>query len=299
MNKQVANQKKPVWLRKRIRLDGSFQRTEELLKTLNLNTVCQSAQCPNIGECFSQETATFMIMGNICTRNCRFCDLKKDIPEEINNKEPDNIVKAVEKLNLKHVVITSVTRDDLEDHGSGHFAKVLNKLKSFDPSLTLEVLTPDFQGKKEYLEKVLKASPDVFNHNIETVASLYKLVRPEANYQRSLEVLKHAKLYKKDIVLKSGLMLGLGEKKKEVIDLMKDLANAGVDILTIGQYLQPSSQHLKVKEYISPKNFKELKEIAKELGFNSVVSGVFVRSSFQAKESYQEVIRKRKEHIIQ
>ncbi|MFW6029976.1 MAG: lipoyl synthase [Halanaerobiales bacterium] len=298
MNKQFNNDKKPVWLRKRIRLDGSFQKTEELLKTLHLNTVCQSAQCPNIGECFSQETATFMIMGNICTRNCRFCDLKNDIPEEVNNKEPDNIVKAVEKLNLKHVVITSVTRDDLKDHGSGHFAKVLNKLRSFNPSLTLEVLTPDFQGEMEYLEKVLKASPDVFNHNIETVPNLYKLVRPEANYQRSLEVLKYAKSFNKKLVVKSGFMLGLGEKKKEVIDLMKDLVKTGVDILTIGQYLQPSSQHLKVEEYISPENFKELKDIAKELGFNSVVSGVFVRSSFQAKESYQEVISKRKEHII-
>jgi lipoic acid synthetase len=281
---------RPEWLKKRINLDNNYQKTESVLKDLNLNTVCQAAFCPNLGECFRAGVATFMILGNVCTRNCRFCDIPNGQPEEIDQNEPENLAKAARKMNLDHVVITSVTRDDLKDGGSGHFVKIIKEFKNIE-GITIEVLTPDFNGKKEDIKNVLKAGPDVFNHNIETVPRLYSKIRPEADYQQSLTVLNMAKQFDGSIITKSGLMLGLGEQKSEVISVMEDLRKNDCDLLTIGQYLQPSSEHAELKKYIEPSKFREYKRIALNLGFKAVASQPFVRSSYQAKELYLKAIK--------
>ena len=281
---------RPEWLKKRINLDNNYKKTESVLQDLNLNTVCQAAFCPNLGECFRAGVATFMILGNVCTRNCRFCDIPNGQPEEIDQNEPANLAKAAKKMNLDHVVITSVTRDDLNDGGSGHFVKVIKELKNIE-GITIEVLTPDFNGKKEDLKRVLKAGPAVFNHNVETVPRLYSKIRPEADYQQSLTVLNMAKQIDASIITKSGLMLGLGEQKSEVISVMEDLRKNECDLLTIGQYLQPSSEHAKLKQYIEPAKFREYKRIALNLGFKAVASQPFVRSSYQAKELYFKAIK--------
>jgi lipoic acid synthetase len=275
----------PEWLKRRLPAQDKWMQVEEVLKDLNLNTVCQSAKCPNQGECFVNNTATFMILGKNCTRNCRFCAVNSSRPEKVDPQEPINVAEAVKKLNLRYVVITSVTRDDLKDGGVNQFIEVVKEINKISAEIKIELLTPDFQGEIEILKKLAAADFEVFNHNIETVPRLYGSVRPEADYKQSLFVLDKMKFLKAELYTKSGIMVGLGEKKEEVIEVMKDLRKKDVDILTIGQYLSPSKLHLEVKEFITPELFAEYKTIGESLGFKSVVSEPFARSSYHAAES--------------
>jgi lipoic acid synthetase len=275
----------PDWLKKRLPAQDKWINVKNILEDLNLNTVCQSAECPNQGECFANNTATFMIMGRNCSRNCRFCAVTSAEPEKLDPLEPAHVAEAVKRLGLKYIVITSVTRDDLEDGGVSHFIKTVEEIKKISSKIKIELLTPDFQGEPAVLEKLAQADFEVFNHNVETVPRLYSSVRPEANYEQSLFVLEQMKGLNAQLYTKSGIMVGLGEKKEEVIKVMNDLRDKDVDILTIGQYLQPSSRHLKVKEFISPEVFFEYKTIGESMGFKSVVSEPFARSSYHAAES--------------
>jgi lipoic acid synthetase len=275
----------PEWLKRRLPAQDKWMQVEEVLKDLNLNTVCQSAKCPNQGECFVNNTATFMILGKNCTRNCHFCAVNSSRPEKVDPQEPINVAEAVKKLNLRYVVITSVTRDDLKDGGVNQFIEVVKEINKISAEIKIELLTPDFQGEIEILKKLAAADFEVFNHNIETVPRLYGSVRPEADYKQSLFVLDKMKFLKAELYTKSGIMVGLGEKKEEVIEVMKDLRKKDVDILTIGQYLSPSKLHLEVKEFITPELFAEYKTIGESLGFKSVVSEPFARSSYHAAES--------------
>lgn len=279
----------PKWLRNKDPLQKGMLATRNMLKNLELNTVCQSARCPNIGECFSKKTATFMILGQYCTRNCRFCSVTHHRPEAVEPEEAVRVAEAVEKLKLKHAVITSVTRDDLEDGGAEQFVRVINAIRERRPEVSVEVLTPDFNNDQAALEKIIKARPEIFNHNVETVPSLYEKVRPQADYQQSLAVLNKVAASDPDILIKSGMMLGLGESEEELNAVWKDLLQAGVEILTMGQYLQPTNENIEVAEYIRPEKFEELKEKALTLGFKSVSSGPHVRSSYLAEETYQEL----------
>jgi len=279
----------PKWLRNKDPLQKGMLATRNMLKNLELNTVCQSARCPNIGECFSKKTATFMILGQYCTRNCRFCSVTHHRPEAVEPEEAARVAEAVEKLKLKHAVITSVTRDDLEDGGAEQFVRVINAIRERQPEVSVEVLTPDFNNDQAALEKIIKAKPEIFNHNVETVPSLYEKVRPQADYQQSLAVLNKVAASDPDILIKSGMMLGLGESEEELTTVWKDLLQAGVEILTMGQYLQPTNENIEVAEYIRPEKFAELKEKALALGFKSVSSGPHVRSSYLAEETYQEL----------
>ncbi|MDD4297450.1 MAG: lipoyl synthase [Ruminiclostridium sp.] len=276
---------KPEWLRIKAHSTKGHEIVEEILKNFNLNTVCDEASCPNRGECFSRKTATFMILGSVCTRGCTFCNVSKGKPVSVDDNEPFNVAQAVKALALKHTVITSVTRDDLPDGGAGHFSRVIAAIKKEAPNVTIEVLIPDFKGNNDALKKVVDANPKIINHNIETVPKLYHEVRPQADYHRSLELLKKVKEIDSSIFTKSGIMLGLGEKKDEVLFVFNDLREAGCDFLTIGQYLAPSSAHHKVVEYIHPDQFKILKEDAYKMGFLYVASGPFVRSSYMAEEA--------------
>ena len=278
--------KKPDWIRSKILNTKNFFITKEIVKKNNLHTVCQEANCPNITECWSKRHATFMIMGDVCTRGCGFCDVKTGKPSSLDIFEPIKIAQATKSLNLKHVVITSVDRDDLNDGGANHFAKVINQTRKINPSTTIEVLTPDFLRKKDSYQKVVKAQPDVFNHNIETVPSLYLKVRPGSRYFGSLELLSLVKKINKSIFTKSGIMLGLGETKKEILQVMDDLMSSKVDFLTIGQYLQPSVKHYPLKRYVHPDEFKELKLIALAKGFLMVASSPLTRSSYHADEDF-------------
>ncbi len=275
----------PDWLKKRLPAVDQWLKVEKTLADLNLNTVCRSAHCPNQGECFASNTATFMILGENCSRSCRFCAVNSAQPEKVDPLEPAHLAEAVRRLNLKYVVITSVTRDDLLDGGVSQFIKVVEEVKKISAEIKIELLTPDFQGEIEILKKLAAAKFEVFNHNLETIPRLYSRVRPEANYQRSLFVLEKMKELKPELYTKSGIMVGLGESKAEVLELMKDLRRKNVDLLTIGQYLQPSSKHLKVTEFIKPELFAEYKSIGKDLGFKAVVSEPFARSSYHAAES--------------
>jgi len=259
----------------------------KLNRGLKLHTICESARCPNRTECFAQGTATFMILGDICTRNCTFCAVKHGKPETPDPEEPEHIVSAVKKLGLRYVVITSVTRDDLPDGGASQFAQIIKALRAYDSNILVEVLVPDFRGSLPAWQVVIDASPDVLNHNVETVPRLYLEVRPGANYQRSLELLRRAKL--NGLLTKSGLMLGLGENRQEIIEVMADLREAGCDLMTIGQYLQPSLKHHKVVRYVTPDEFAQYEVIAKRMGFLGVASGPLVRSSFKAIDFYNEV----------
>lgn len=277
--------KLPDWLTKKMPPPGTVEKMENLIASLSLHTVCQEARCPNIGECFSRKTATFMILGNQCTRNCRFCAVKKGNPLPPDPDEPENVAKAVAKLGLSYVVITSVTRDDLPDGGAGQFARVIDCIKKLCGSKTyIEVLIPDFKGSFSSLKKVIEAKPFVINHNLETIPRLYPEVRPRANYQRSLEVLRRCKSVDPATYTKSGLMVGLGETFDEVVQVIKDLREVGCDILTIGQYLRPSPSHLEVKEFVHPDVFKKYEEVAYSLEFTYVASSPFVRSSYMAKD---------------
>ena len=278
--------KKPNWIRSKISNTKNFFITKEIVKKNNLHTVCQEANCPNITECWSKRHATFMIMGDVCTRGCGFCDVKTGKPGALDIFEPIKIAQATKSLDLKHVVITSVDRDDLEDGGANHFAEVINQTRKTNPNTTIEVLTPDFLRKKNSYQKVVKAKPDVFNHNVETVPSLYLKVRPGSRYFGSLELLNSVKKINKNIFTKSGIMLGLGETKKEVLQVMDDLISSRVDFLTIGQYLQPSVKHYPLQRYVHPDEFKELKSIGLAKGFLMVASSPLTRSSYHADEDF-------------
>jgi len=281
--------KKPKWIRSKITNSQNFFLTKSIINKNNLNTVCEEANCPNITECWSKRHATFMIMGDTCTRACGFCDVKTGKPKPLDPLEPLKIAKATKELNLKHVVITSVDRDDLRDGGAEHFSKVINETRKLNKNTTIEVLTPDFLRKGNAYKKVVDANPDVFNHNIETVPSLYLKVRPGSRYFASLELLKSAKKINNKIFTKSGIMLGLGEEKDEILQVMDDLISAEVDFLTIGQYLQPSVKHYPLKRYVHPEEFEELKTIAKSKGFLIVASSPLTRSSYHADEDFSKM----------
>ncbi len=285
--------KKPEWIRSKLINSREFFTTKSVVNKNNLVTVCQEANCPNITECWSKRHATFMIMGDTCTRACGFCDVRTGKPESLDPYEHLKIANAVKKLSLKHVVITSVDRDDLSDGGSNHFKKVVETTRDKNPKTTIEVLTPDFLRKGDSYKKILEANPDVFNHNIETVPRLYLKVRPGARYFASLELLKKAKEINNRIFTKSGIMVGLGETYDEIIQVMDDLRSANVDFLTIGQYLQPSSKHFPLDRYYHPDEFKDLKEIATSKGFLLVSSSPLTRSSYHADEDFAELQKKR------
>ena len=263
----------------------------ELIEAGRLHTVCQEAKCPNIWECYSHRTATFLIMGERCTRNCRFCSVAAGPPGPLDPQEPARVAEAVERMGLKYVVVTSVTRDDLPDGGAGHFAATIHEIRRRVPGAEIEVLIPDFQGDPAALETVLRARPDVLNHNIETVPRLYPRVRPQADYRRSLELLRRAGEIAPGIPTKSGLMLGLGERPEEIRQTLQDLRAVGGRILTLGQYLQPSPEHLPVEAYVPPDDFENWRTVALEMGFSEVASGPFVRSSYHAKESFNALTR--------
>ncbi len=275
--------RKPSWLNKKIEL-GKCRQVSELLSGLKLNTVCQEALCPNISECFSQNTATFLILGDICTRACGFCAVNKGLPGEIDNLEPQRVAAAVNRLGLDYVVITSVTRDDLIDGGAGVFADTVSLVRKINKCVKIELLIPDLEGKVDSLKKIVDAAPDVIGHNLETVPGLYSVARPQADYQRSLEVLRSVKKIASTnkIHTKSGLMLGLGEKEGEVVSVLSDLRNAGCDFISLGQYLSPGNKNLAVEEFVHPDKFLEYKQKAQELGFLYVESGPYVRSSYRA-----------------
>ncbi|WP_432403032.1 lipoyl synthase [Wukongibacter sp. M2B1] len=278
--------RKPEWLKIKLNMGRSLDYVKDILNRFSLNTVCEEANCPNRMECFSKKTATFMILGSECSRSCRFCNVSHGQLQKVDPKEPENVAEAVIELGLKHVVITSVTRDDLADGGAGHFAEVIKSIKSRDEKIVVEVLIPDFQGDKESLKKVVDAKPEIINHNIETISRLYYEIRPEAVYKRSLELLKNVKLMNRNIFTKSGIMVGLGENEEEVIEVLKDLRDVGCDYLTIGQYLAPSKEHHPVIEYIHPTIFQMYKDKALKLGFSFVASDPLVRSSYNAAEMF-------------
>ena len=281
--------KKPAWIKSKLLNSKEFFLTKSIVNQQKLVTVCEEANCPNITECWSKRHATFMIMGDTCTRACAFCDVKTGRPEKLDPFEPKKIALAVKRLNLRHVVITSVDRDDLKDGGSNHFYETIKATRETNPETTIEVLTPDFLRKGEAYKKVLDAVPDVFNHNIETVPSLYLKVRPGSRYFLSLELLKNAKKNNKNIFTKSGIMVGLGENKQEVIQVMDDLRSAEVDFITIGQYLQPSPKHHPLNRYYHPDEFKEFEQIAKTKGFLLVSSSPLTRSSYHADEDFRKL----------
>ncbi len=276
----------PEWLRREIPT-GSTYVTHETLAEFDLNTVCESALCPNRVECFSRRTATFMILGDICTRRCGFCAISVGKPREVEEDEPLRVAKAAVKLGLRHVVVTSVARDDLKDEGAGAFHNTIHAIRELLPEATIEVLTPDFHAKAFLIEHVCNAHPTVYNHNVETVERLTPRVRPQARYARSLQVLEYVKSYDPSIVTKSGLMLGLGEKLEEVKATLCDLKSAGCEIVTIGQYLKPREGKLEMEEFVSPKVFALLEEEGRKLGFREVYSGPYVRSSYHAGEAYE------------
>lgn len=282
----------PSWLKKEIPKADTIKEKLDLLKGFNLNTVCVSARCPNMGECFSKNALTFMILGDICTRNCRFCAVEKGNPLGLDIDEPVNIALAVKKLSLDYVVVTSVTRDDLADGGASIFAETVSQIKKLNPQTKIELLVPDFQGKEESIKIVVNSKADVVGHNIETVKRLYPAARPMADYVRSLDVLKKIKMMSKTILTKSAILLGMGETWQEIIEALHDLKNVGCDILTIGQYLAPSDKHLKVDGFVSPDEFQEYQNIAENLGFKSVLSGPFVRSSYNARRLLEGEFKK-------
>ena len=285
--------RKPDWIRSKITNSREFFVTKSIVNKNNLRTVCQEANCPNITDCWSKKHATFLIMGETCTRACAFCDVATGKPTALDNFEPYKIAEAINKLKLKHVVITSVNRDDLPDGGSEHFYNVVMQTKKKNPGTTIEILTPDFLRKGDAYIKVVEASPDVFNHNIETVPRLYRQVRPGSNYLASLELLKNVKNLNNKIFTKSGLMVGFGETKDEIYQVMDDLRSANVDFLTIGQYLQPSIRHFPLYRYYQPREFEELKNIALSKGFLLVSSSPLTRSSYHADEDFLKLQKKR------
>ncbi|WP_243297736.1 lipoyl synthase [Bacillus litorisediminis] len=285
MTKQTEYVRKPEWLKTKINTNQSYTGLKKLMREKRLNTVCEEARCPNIHECWSErKTATFMILGDICTRACRFCAVKTGMPTELDWGEPERVADSVQIMGLKHVVVTAVARDDLNDGGAAVFAETVRAIRRKNPGCTIEVLPSDMKGDYESLQTLMDSKPDIFNHNIETVRRLTKRVRAKATYDRSLQLLKRVKEISPDTPTKSSLMVGLGETKEEILQAMDDLLAHDVDIMTIGQYLQPTKQHLPVERYYHPDEFKELKEIALEKGFRHCESGPLVRSSYHADE---------------
>jgi lipoic acid synthetase len=275
--------RKPDWIRVRLPSSPEISRIKKILRTRKLASVCEEASCPNLGECFHHGTATFMIMGDICTRRCPFCDVAHGRPNPLDQDEPKQLAEAIAEMNLKYVVVTSVDRDDLKDSGAGHFAACINQIRRLTPDTEIEVLVPDFRGRMEVALDILSvAKPDIFNHNLETVPRLYKQSRPGSDYQWSLSLLAEYKKRVPEVPTKSGLMLGLGEKIEEVEQVMSDLRDHQVDMLTLGQYLQPSKHHLAVDRFVEPAEFKALGELASKMGFSRVASGPLVRSSYHA-----------------
>lgn len=277
---------RPNWIRVKAPNSPIYHETKEIARNFKLNTVCEEANCPNIGECWSARHATMIILGSTCTRACAFCNIKTGIPDLLDPHEPERLAQAVHKLGLKHVVITSVDRDDLEDGGANHFARCISLIRKTSPSTTVEVLTPDFMRKNGALEIVVNAKPDVYNHNIETVPSLYKTIRPGARYFHSLNLLHQVKKQDPNIFTKSGIMLGLGETNEEVIQVMEDLRSASVDFITIGQYLQPTPKHAELKRYVTPEEFEYFGRVAKTKGFLMVSSSPLTRSSYHAGDDF-------------
>lgn len=284
--------KRPQWLRVNTSWGENYRLLKSLLADSSLHTVCQEANCPNINHCFGNKTATFLILGNICTRGCRFCDVKRGTPQEVDKDEPKRVAFAVKELGLAYAVITSVTRDDLPDGGASLFAQTIQEIRNLIPDCRVEVLIPDLLGSFESLKIVLEAKPDVLNHNLETVERLYPQVRRGADYQRSLNLLHAAKNYDQNLITKSGIMVGLGEIWEEIVNFMEDLRNVNCDLLTIGQYLSPSREHLPVLKYYQPDEFAELKSIGEGMGFSHVESGPLVRSSYQAHKQMESLCRK-------
>jgi lipoic acid synthetase len=286
MQPQATKLSKPEWIRVKAPQSQGYIATRDLMRQNNLNTVCEEAACPNIGECWSKGHATVMILGSVCTRACAFCNIDTGVPDKLDPHEPENLAMAVSKLNLKHVVITSVDRDDLEDGGANHFAKCIEYIRTTSPDTTIEVLTPDFLRKEHGIGIVVKARPDVYNHNIETVPRLYKTIRPGARYFNSLHLLKTVKEQDPTIFTKSGLMVGLGESKDEVLQVMDDLRSAEVDFITIGQYLQPTPRHAPVDRFVTPDEFEYYARVAATKGFLMVSSSPLTRSSYHADEDF-------------
>ena len=283
--------RKPAWLRIRLASDPNVVRVKNLLRQHKLASVCEEAACPNLGECFSHGTATFMILGDLCTRRCPFCDVAHGHPQPPDAEEPEQLARAVAELGLKYVVITSVNRDDLRDGGAAHFAACIAAIRRHSPQTFIEILTPDFRKREHKALEILTANPpEVFNHNLETVPRLYKQARPGADYQGSLNLLQSIKRKFPQVATKSGLMLGLGETTEEIVEVLKDLRQHQCDMLTLGQYLQPSRDHLPVKRYIPPEQFDRLAEIARELGFKQVASGPLVRSSYHADQQARDLL---------
>lgn len=291
----LQHRRKPEWLKVKIPSGEKYHHIKKLLKNLNLSTVCEEANCPNIGECWGGGTATIMLMGDLCTRGCRFCNVKTGNPKAwLDEKEPEKVAFTLSRLNLNYVVLTSVDRDDLADEGSGHFAKTISLIKKRLPELGLEVLTPDFKGREEFIQKIITAKPDVFAHNIETVERLSRKVRdPRAGYKQSLKVLEFVKTKNSSIYTKSSIMLGLGEDKTEILNTLKDLRSVGCDVITFGQYLRPRKRHLPVERYVPPEEFKEWKQTAEEMGFAYCASGPLVRSSYRAGEFFMSALIKK------
>ncbi|MBD3228674.1 MAG: lipoyl synthase [Candidatus Lokiarchaeota archaeon] len=280
---------KPPWICRRVPPLRMISKMQSVLDELKIHTICESAGCPNLGLCYEKKFAAFLILGNVCSRTCKFCGVKKGKQNKIDANEPKRVARAVKKLNLKHVVITSVTRDDLDDQGVNQFIKTIKEIRSLNPATTTEILIPDFQGDEDCIHKILQVSPEIINHNIEVVPRLYPKLRPEANYERSLNLLKQikSKIKEKQILLKTGLMIGHGENIGEIYQTINNLYRTGCDILTIGQYLQPTPNQVKVKKFYQPKFFKELDKYSKSIGFRYVYSAPFIRSSFNAQEIYQ------------
>ena len=274
--------RKPDWLKVKLPNTAKFKRVKQVLAAYNLRSVCQEARCPNMTECFHSGTATFLILGDICTRNCRYCNIQTGIPRGLDGEEPERLVEAVRELGLQYIVITSVTRDDLPDGGAGIFARCVNLLRCENPDCKVEVLIPDFQGNRDALELIIEAQPDVINHNMEVVRPLFKKIRPQGDYDISLEVLRRIHDYEGKVISKSGFMIGLGEKWEDILELINDLADVHCERLTIGQYLQPTHNHWAVHKYYHPDEFAELKHVACQVGFTSVESGPLVRSSYHA-----------------
>ncbi|MHA1309750.1 MAG: lipoyl synthase [Candidatus Helarchaeota archaeon] len=279
--------KKPDWIIRKAPRPEILLEMNKLFRNLKIHTICENALCPNIGICFEKKVATFLILGNICSRNCRFCGVQKGRPTPVDNKEPEHVADAVQKLKLRHVVITSVTRDDLPDFGVDQFIKTINAIRNNNRKITIEVLIPDFQGSEFCLDKIIKIRPEIIGHNIETIPKLYHKIRPKADFYRSIGILQYLNDNRINYLIKSGLMIGLGETKEEIFQTMEIISKTGCDILTIGQYLQPSKKQVEVEKYYEPKFFDELKDYGTSIGFKYVYSGPFIRSSFNADEIFK------------
>jgi lipoic acid synthetase len=281
----IVLRRHPDWLKVKIGGGEQFVRMKSILRNAELHTICEEAKCPNIAECFGSGTAVFLILGDVCTRNCRYCNVKHGTPVILNPDEPHDVALGVKKLDLRYTVITSVTRDDLEDGGASVFSKTVKEVKQLNPHCKVEVLIPDFKGDLKALKTVVDSYPDVVNHNIEVVQDLFPVIRPDGNYKISIDLLKNVKKLNKSMLTKSGFMIGIGENREQIIQTMKDLRNANVDFLTIGQYLQPTRDHIEIKKYYTPEEFDHFKKIALDIGFKHVESGPLVRSSYHAERA--------------